>query len=242
MSVLAFAGRNLKEIARDPSAFLILMALPVGLLLMLGTIGRNTGLSDFEIEALAPGLAVFSLAFVALFGGTLLAGDRASSFLTRVLASPLSTTGLLVAYALPLVALGLAQGVVCFVAAMFMGLELTANLLLALVVLAPSAVMFVGIGLLLGSALSSSQVGAAASGLITFATFVGGYWMDLAVLGDGFAAVARMLPFVHAADAARAAVTGDFGSIGGSLLWCAGYAIAVFALSVVVFRRRSRAG
>ncbi|MFI2753698.1 ABC transporter permease [Cellulomonas sp. P22] len=241
MNVLAFAGRNLKELVRDPAALLILVVLPVGLLLMLGTIGRNVRITAFEIESLAPGLAVFSLAFVAMFAGTLLAGDRASSFLSRVTASPLTTTGLLVAYAVPLVGLGLVQGVACFVTALFMGLAPSVNLLLALVVLVPAAVMFVGIGLLLGSALTASQVGAAASGLITFATFVGGYWMDLAVLGDGFAAVARALPFALAAEAARAAAAGDVAGIGVPLAGCVGYAVATFALAVVVFRRRSRA-
>lgn len=241
MNVLAFAGRNLKELVRDPAAVLILMVLPVGLLLMLGMVGRNVRITVFEIESLAPGMAVFSLAFVAMFAGTLLADDRSSSFLSRVTASPLTATGLLVAYAVPLVGLGLAQGIVCFVVALFMGLGLSANLLLALVVLVPAAVMFVGIGLLMGSALTSSQVGAAASGLIAFATFAGGYWMDLAVLGDGFAAVARVLPFALAADAARASVAGDLAGIGGPLAGCVGYAVVFFGLAVVVFRRRTRA-
>src|SRR5690606_25449356 len=52
----------------------------------------------FKIENFAPGIAMFSLSFIALFSGNLLANDRSSSFLARLFASPLTARDYIVGY------------------------------------------------------------------------------------------------------------------------------------------------
>ena len=68
-----FGVRTAKEIIRDPLSVTFGLGFPVVLLLLLSAIQANVPVSLFEIESLAPGIAVFGLAFMTLFSATLIA-------------------------------------------------------------------------------------------------------------------------------------------------------------------------
>jgi ABC-2 type transport system permease protein len=59
-------------------------------------------------------------------------------------------------------------------------------------------------------------------------------------VGGPFEAVANCLPFVHAVNAGRAALTGE--SMLPALLWVSAYAAGLLLLGVLLFRRRMRRG
>ena len=61
MRLLAFSGRTAKEILRDPLNLGFGIGFPVVLLLLLSAIQANVPVSLFEIQHLAPGIAVFGL-------------------------------------------------------------------------------------------------------------------------------------------------------------------------------------
>ena len=67
MRMLAFANRNTKEIIRDPLNLGFGLGFPLVLLFLLSAIQANIPVSLFEIEHLAPGIAVFGLSFITLF-------------------------------------------------------------------------------------------------------------------------------------------------------------------------------
>ena len=73
MRMLTFAGRNFKEILRDPLNLSFLFGFPIVLLLLLSAIQTNIPVSMFEIQHLAPGIAVFGLSFMTLFSATIIA-------------------------------------------------------------------------------------------------------------------------------------------------------------------------
>ena len=73
MRMLTFAKRNFKEIVRDPLNLCFLFGFPIVLLLLLSAIQANIPVSMFEIGHLAPGIAVFGLAFMTLFSATVIA-------------------------------------------------------------------------------------------------------------------------------------------------------------------------
>ena len=70
-------------------------------------------------------------------------------------------------YTLPLLPMAVAQMAVCFLVALAFGLPLNANLLLAIVVLLPAAVLYIGIGLLCGTVFNDKQVGGICGALLT---------------------------------------------------------------------------
>ena len=84
MRMYTFSKRCTKEILRDPLNLMFGLGFPIVLLLLLSAIQANVPVSLFEIESLAPGIAVFGLSFVTLFSSTLIAKDRESALLQRL--------------------------------------------------------------------------------------------------------------------------------------------------------------
>lgn len=242
MRTMVFARRNLKELLRDPLTLLFGVAFPLLVLLLLWAIQSHVPVELFALSSLAPGIAVFGLSFVSLLSGLLLAKDRCSSFLTRLFSSPMTAWDFILAYSLPMLLLALAQSALCFAAALLLGLSFSANVLWSFLTLLPAMLLFTGIGLLAGSLFSDRQVGTFCGALLTNLTaWLSGTWFDYRLVGSGFTAVARALPFAHAVDAARAALRGSFAEVWPSLAVVCAYALVVLALAVWVFRRRMRA-
>jgi ABC-2 type transport system permease protein len=106
-------------------------------------------------------------------------------------------------------------------------------------VLIPAAVVFIGIGLLAGSALNDKQVGGICGALLTnLSAWLSGIWFELDLVGGAFRTLADRFPIAHAVDASRAALAGDYASIFPHLWWVLGYAAATMAAAVLVFRRK----
>ncbi len=239
--MLRFAGRNSKEMLRDKLNLFFGLGFPLVILLLLTAIQRNIPVSLFELPELTPGIAVFGLSFVSLFSATLISKDRASSFMARLLASPLTAADFIFGYTLPLVPMSVAQTCVCYAAAMALGLQWTPYILLAVLVTLPAAVLFIAVGLVCGTLLTDKQVGGVCGALLTNLTaWFSGTWFDLDMVGGVFKAVADALPFVHAVDAARAAIRGDLSGILPDLWWVIGYAAALCLAAVLIFRSKMR--
>jgi len=236
-----FASRNRKELLRDPANLAFGIGFPLVVLLLLSAIQANIPVSLYKVESITPGIAVFGLSFLSLFSGMLIAKDRTSSFLMRLFASPLSSSDFILGYTLPLVPMAMAQSVICFIAAFFLGLAVNSNVLLAIVVLIPAAVLFIAIGLLAGSVLNDKQVGGICGALLTnVSAWLSGTWFDLGLVGGWFKSAAYALPFAHAVDATRAALAGDYTSIFPHLWWVIGYAAVILAIAVAAFSNKMK--
>lgn len=242
MRWLAFASRNGKELVRDPLTSIFCVGFPVVLLLLLSAIQANVPVEIFAIETLAPGVAVFGLSFLSLFTGFLLAKDRSTSFLMRLFASPLTAADYLMGYTVPMLPLAVAQGVICFVLSLFLGLKADARILLSLLTMLAPAILFISIGLLLGSVVSDKAVGGIASVLVNVAAWLGNIWFDPALVGGTFRDICYLLPFARAVEAARAALAGRYDEIMPNLWWVIGCAAVVFIAAVLLFQRKMKNG
>ncbi len=239
MKTLVFSSRNTKEILRDPLNLAFGLGFPIVVLMLLSAIQANVPVDLFKIDKLTPGIVIFGLSFVSLFSGMLISKDRSTSFLTRLFASPLTSSDFILGYALPLMPMALAQSAICFAAAFILGLPININILIALVVIIPSAIFFISFGLLAGSIFTDKQVGGICGALLTnLCAWLSGAWFDLNMVGGAFKTIAGLLPFVHAVDATKAAVRGDFASIFPDLWWVIGYAVVITVIAIVVFRRK----
>jgi len=157
----------------------------------------------------------------------------------RLFASPLSSSNFILGYTLPLIPMAIAQSAICFIAAFVLGMLVTVNVLLAMVVLIPAALLFIGIGLLAGSLLNDKQVGGICGALLTnLSAWLSGTWFDLNLVGGAFKTIAYALPFVHAVNAAKAALAGNFSAIFPDLWWVIGYAVVIIALAIFAFKRK----
>ena len=241
MRMLTFANRSFKEIIRDPLNLAFLFGFPVVLLLLLSAIQANIPVPLFEIEHLAPGIAVFGLAFMTLFSATLIAKDRQSSFMHRLYTTPMTPADFILGYTLPLIPIALSECIVTYIFALILGLTMTVNVLLSVLFSVPVALMYIGIGLLCGSVLNDKQVGGLCGALLTnLSAWLSGIWFDLDLVGGVFKKVAYLLPFVHAVEMERAVLLGNFADALPHLLWVLGYAVALIALAIVLFLRQMK--
>ncbi|PKM71930.1 MAG: ABC transporter permease [Firmicutes bacterium HGW-Firmicutes-16] len=239
MRTRAFALRNYKEIIRDKLNIAFGLGFPIIVLLLLSLIQSNIPVSLFAVDRLTPGIAVFGLSFVSLFSGMLIAKDRGSSFMLRLFTSPMTASDFILGYTIPLLPLAIAQIAVCFIVALFLGLEPSVHILMTILVLLPAAVLFIAIGLLCGSIFNDKQVGGVCGALLTnLSAWLSGTWFDVDLVGGAFKAIANALPFIHAVNAGRAALSGNYGGIFPELWWVIGYAAALIILAIVVFTHK----
>lgn len=234
-----FAARNMREMLRDRLNLIFGIGFPLLILILLSVIQSHVPVPLFSIETLTPGAAVFGLSFLSLFSGMLIAKDRSTSLLLRLFSSPMRARDFILGYTLPILPLAVAQTLICFLAAAFLGLEWNSRILLVLLVMLPTDFLYIGIGLLTGSLLNDRQVGGLCGALLTNVTaWLSGVWFELSLLGNTFEQIARILPFANAVDAARAALAGSINAIGIPLLIVSIYAIGILFLAVTAFRRK----
>lgn len=241
MRMLTFAGRNAKEILRDPLNLAFGLGFPLVLILLLSAIQANIPVSLFEIGHLTPGITVFGLSFMTLFSATIIAKDRSSSLLQRLYTTPLTPTDFILGYTLPIIPIAVAQSIVCYIAAIALGLNLTVTIIFAVVFIIPVSVLYIALGLLFGSILTDKQVGGICGALLTnLSAWLSGVWFDLDLVGGVFRKVAYALPFVHAVEMERAVLAGNYAGIFPHLWWVLGYAAAALITAVALFLRQMK--
>lgn len=239
MRMRAFANRNFKELIRDRLNLGFGLGFPVIMLLLFALISSNTPVEMFEMDVLTPGIAVFGLSFIALFSALLISKDRTSSLMLRLSTSPMTSQDFILGYTLPLIPLAVMQNVVCFAVAMMLGLHFTVNIFMTILVILPSSVLFISIGLLCGSVLNDKQVGGVCGALLTnLSAWLSGTWFDTKYAGKAFDTIAGILPFKHAVDAGRAALSGDYAQIFPDLWWVLGYAVFLTVAAVLIFKKK----
>jgi ABC-2 type transport system permease protein len=241
MKALTLASRNTKEILRDPLTLLFGLGLPLVLIFMLSAIQANIPVSLFEIENLSPGIAVFGLSFMTLFSATLISKDRSSSLLQRLYTAPLRPADFILGYTLPIIPICIAQSIICYIAAIVLGLDITVNILYAVLLIVPISLLYIALGLLFGSILNDKQVGGICGALLTnLSAWLSGIWFDLELVGGVFKQIAYCLPFVHAVELQRAAIAGNLASALPHLWWVLGYSVCTLVAAVLLFLRQMK--
>ena len=243
MRMVLFAKRNIKEILRDPVNLFFSLGFPLVLLVLLSIINsaippeaKNT---MFQIQNLAPGLAMFGSVFMALFAGMLLSKDRTSSFLMRLFTSPMTAADFILGYTLPMLVMTIVQAAITLLAAGAFGLDIHINILFAISMTAVTSLFFVGTGLLFGSLLNEKAVGGVCGALLTnIAGWLSGVFIPIDLIGGAFKTITHMLPFYHSTEAIRISLGGNFSRMLPHLIVVIGYTIVIFTLAIITFNRR----
>lgn len=241
MRLLAFSRRTAKEILRDPLNLGFGLGFPIVLLLLMTAIQANIPVPLFTLSSLTPGITVFGLSFMTLFSATLIAKDRESALLQRLYTTPLTAGDFILGYALPILPIAVAQSVICYAAAVVLGLPITASIGYAVAGIIPIALFFIALGLLCGSVFSGKQVGGLCGALLTNLTaFLSGAWFDLELVGGAFQKIAYALPFVHAVELERALLNGGSAAVSTHLAYVLGYTAVCVLGGVLLFLRQMK--
>ncbi|MCT2874633.1 ABC transporter permease [Limosilactobacillus fermentum] len=234
--MLDFAARNRKEIFRDPLSIILGVALPIIFLIVFTTIERNAPLDIFKVNNFAPGIIVFGFAFLTMFSALLIAKDKQTALLTRLLASPLKVVDYVLGYAIPMIPLAVLQAVFCYLVAMTVGLSTEwIDLFVSIIVLLPTAVISIFFGLFLGALFTDKQIQGIGTIYIFLVSFLSGAWIDLTLLGTTFEKISYALPFVHAIELSRDVLIGDYSTFNFHFWWTIGYAILAIIIAILAF-------
>jgi ABC-2 type transport system permease protein len=241
MKMFPFARRCTKEIVRDPINLFFGLAFPLILLFLLSVLQKNIPVSLFQIESLAPGIAVFGLSFFTLFSASLVAKDRESAFLARLYTMPLSEFDFIFGYLLPMLPLAFLQSALLYFVSAFLGLRIHFGIFCAIIGVVPMAIFHIALGILCGSILGSKQVGSICGALLTnLSAWLSGVWFDLSLMGGFFEKLASYLPFVHAVEMEKALLKGNFSLAAGHLWPILLWILPILAASIFFFLRQMK--
>lgn len=236
MRMITFAKRCAKEILRDPLNLGFGLGFPLVLLLLLSAIQASIPVSLFEINTLTPGITVFGLSFMTLFAATLVAKDRESAFLQRLYTTPLTGLDFIMGYMLPLLPIALGQTLICYLAAIPLGLTFGVHIVYAVCGIIPMAVFNIALGLLCGSLLGVKQVGGICGALLTnLSAWLSGVWFDLNLVGGVFQKIANVLPYAHAVELEKALFAGNLDALAAHLLPIVLYSVLTTAVAAACF-------
>ena len=241
--IYALSKRNAKEIVRDPLSLIFTFGLPLFMEVLFYLLFHK--LTDqFQMKYLAPGIVVFSQAFLALFTGQLIALDRSTSFLTRLYVSRAKPVEFLLSYALPILPLTLVQSVLFFVVGGIFDTELFgAGMAFAILFGIFTSLFSIAMGILFGSVCSEKSIGGIASILVACQSLLSGMWFPIEGLGEGMLNLMNALPFRNATQLVQNAALG-FGDVWADLwrpfLILLGYTLAAFIGAVLIFRKKMK--
>ena len=241
--IYALSKRNAKEIVRDPLSLIFTFGLPLFMEVLFYLLFHK--LTDqFQMKYLAPGIVVFSQAFLALFTGQLIALDRSTSFLTRLYVSRAKPVEFLLSYALPILPLTLLQSVLFFVVGGIFDTELFgAGMAFAILFGIFTSLFYIAMGILFGSVCSEKSIGGIASILVACQSLLSGMWFPIEGLGQGMLNLMNALPFRNATQLVQNAALG-FGDpwvdLWRPFLVLLGYTVAAFVGAVLIFRKKMK--
>lgn len=237
MSYLELSTRNAKELWRDPLSLGLTIGLPVLMLVVLQAL--NDVDEFFSATSLAPGIVLFGFVMLMFSAAMTLSKDRETALFARLLTTPLSANGFAAGYSAPYIPIAIVQSIVIFAVAMLFGLETAGSVLLVALILLMAAVLFIGLGMIVGALFTTKQVPFAYMVILLLAIF-GGAWFDVEAIGGAFKTVGDLFPFTHTLAAARDVMVegAGFGDIAGDLAWLVAYTLVIAAAAVWVFKRR----
>ena len=242
--ILTLTKRNIKEIIRDPLSLIFLIGLPL-LMEVLFYFIFHKYTAQFEMKYLAPGIVVFSEAFLSLFAGLLISLDRSSSFLTRLYVSRTKSFEFILSYAISLIPLTIIQSILFFLVGGIIDSSIfCVGMILCLLVSIITSQFFIGFGILLGSLCNEKSIGGVASIVIAGQSILSGMWFPTEGLDGGMITIMNCLPFKNATSLMQNTLNGinDFSKdFLIPLLIVLGYTIVIFVLAVVLFKNKMKA-
>lgn len=193
MRTINFAKRNFKEIIRDPISVIFAVMLPLFLLYIFQQFKIPS--QAYKLINFTPGVIIFSFSFLTLFTAMLVSKDRTTSLLIRLGVSPMRPIEYIIGYIISLIPIVVMQSTLIFIFAVILGLDLSINIIFAILVSIPISILFIGLGILIGSLFSEKASSGISSIVIQLVCFTSGMYFDKNLLGSTFSKICDALPF-----------------------------------------------
>lgn len=237
MRMLNFAKRNFKELIRDPLSLIFEIGLPLFLLFIFQQF--NIPGETYKIENFTPSIILFGFSFISLFASTLIAKDRSSSFLIRLGTSPMKSSDFILGYILSLIPIILIQDILFFIAACLLGLTFTVNIFFTILISMLISILFIGIGILIGSLVSEKATGGLGSIIVQIVCFTSGMYFPKEAIGKGFKVICELLPFESCLNIIKGILNNQLDIISlENIIVFVVYTIIILVSAIIVFKKK----
>jgi ABC-type multidrug transport system permease subunit len=243
MRFLGLASRNFKETYRDRLDIVLLFAIPIMLMIVFGVILRNMTFFVEEIsfiDFMAPGAIVFGLLILVSASARLMAMDKETGFLSRLMTTPARPSDFLLGYSLGLVAIVIVQIIIYIAVGWGFGMKIAGSPWLLFLILFLTSLNCIAIGMIVASLAKSKAQADNLSWLFILPVMLlsGAMFPPLEMMPSTVANIAYSFPFARAIDAARGVNIKGLGleALSNDLLFLAGFALVFFVIGVILFR------
>ena len=223
---------------RDPLSIVFALALPLFLLFIFQQF-KIPG-QAYLLENFTPAIIIFGFSFLTLFTATLVSKDRESSLLSRLGVSPMKSSDYVLGYLLAVLPVAIIQNALFFAAAIALGLNLSLGIVLCVLLSLPISLLFIGLGILVGSCVSEKAASGVGSIAVQLVAFTGGMYFDASLVSDFFAFICKALPFSGTVDILRGALAQSTSGLLTPSLTVALYTVAVLSIAITVFGKKMR--
>ena len=200
--------------------------------------GTESKIKNPAVNFYFPGIAVYGLMILISTAAGIIAGDREKGFLSRLFTTPARPWDFILGYSLPFIPVLIVSTLIYLGVGMALGLTVVGNLGHAFLIFFLIGLCAIGIGMIVGSLVKSeSQAGISWLFIVPMA-MISGAWFTVDRMPSALRSVAGALPFIHGIDASRAVLNGSsFSAITLDIYWLVGWAVVLFAVGIVLFRR-----
>ena len=241
--IWTLTSRNFKEILRDPLSLIFTFGLPL-LLEVLFYYLFHSLTPQFEMKYLAPGIVVFSEAFITLFTGLLISLDRNTSFLTRLYVSKTKSYEFILSYALSIIPITIIQTTLFLIVGGIIDPSIfSLRMLISIPLSIITSFLYISLGILFGSICNEKSIGGVSSIVICGQSVLSGMWFPLEGLNEGMVTLMKILPFKNATMLIENTVNGinnTFNDFVLPLLIVLAYTIVSFILAIIFFKRNMK--
>ncbi len=195
------------------------------------------------IDYMGPGFIIFGLLILIPTSARIMVTDKEKGLLSRLLTTPTRPWDFISGYTLCLVVIAVAQIIIFIAAAMGFGVDIVGSLGLTFLIFLLTALSSIGIGMVVASL--SKSVNQAEPLCWLFAmplASLSGCWFSIDLLPSYLKNIAFAFPYAHSIVAARSVITRGVGleGIATDFLFLVGWAVGIFAIGIILFRRSMR--
>lgn len=237
MRTLNFAKRNFKEFIRDPLSIIFAVILPLFLLFIFQQF--DIPAENFKIENFTPGIIIFSFSFITLFTAMLISKDRSTSLLIRLGISPMKPMDYIFGYIISIIPIIIIQNILFFILAVILELNFSINIIWAALISIVIAILFIAMGILIGSIFSEKASSGISSIVVPLVCFTSGMYFSKDMLGDIFSKVCDYLPFDSCVTIIKGVMNNKLDLISlRNIVVLIVYLLVTLVVSIIVFRKK----
>jgi len=195
------------------------------------------------IDFIAPGIIIFGLLILIPTSARIMIHDKEKGMLSRLLTTPARPVDFISGYSLCLIVIAIAQIIIFIAAAWGFGMDIVGSLWLAFLIFFLTGLCSIGIGMVVASLTRSENQAEPLCWLFAMPLAVlSGCWFSIEMLPSYIRSVAYAFPYAHAIDASRGVLIRGVGleALGTDFLFLIGWAVVIFAIGVILFRRSMR--